>query len=111
MTKQILKSIDDLEARRRELDRQIRAAKRAEKKAALEALSAAQQHLGVEVAEAVGADSLDAVKRLRVALMSGQMQGWLRQQVGSGSQGINEAGAASSGATGNVVGGGHDAVA
>lgn len=111
MNSKTSKSISDMEAQRRELDRQIRAAKRAEKKAALEALLAAQQHLGAEVAEAVGADSIDAVKRLREALMSGQMQGWLRQQIGSGSQDINEPGARSSSATENVTGGGHDAVA
>lgn len=83
MTKQIPQNIDDLEAQRRELDRQIRAAKRAQNKAAAAALMSAQQTLGVDLARAAGAVNLEGVELLRGALMSGQKVSWLRREIGT----------------------------
>ena|SRR5690625_567443 len=78
-------NIADMEAKRRELDRKIRAAKRAEAKAAKAALLSERQALGVWLAESVGADSIESVHRLRVALESGQVQRYLCQEIGTGS--------------------------
>lgn len=75
------KNISDMEAQRRELDRQIRAAKRAKKKAAAEALLSARQRVGVDLAVAVGADTPETVESLRQALMADRMQAWLREQI------------------------------
>lgn len=77
-------NIGEMEARRRELDRQIRAAKRAKKKAEVLALTTAQQALGVDLTRALGADSVDAVERLRKVLMSGQVLAFLQQQFATG---------------------------
>lgn len=79
------KNISDMEAQRRELDRQIRAAKRAKKKAAEQAMLSARQKVGVDLAVAVGADSPETVEALRQTLMSDTIQAWLRQQLSPGS--------------------------
>lgn len=68
------KTIADMEARRRKLDREIRSAKRAEAKRQREALLSARQALGVWLSESVGADTLEAVGLLREALSTGQVQ-------------------------------------
>lgn len=79
------KTISDMESQRRELDRQIRAAKRAEKKAADEALLAARRDLGVRLTMAIGADDLDEIAALSAALEQDAMQNLLRQQIAQSS--------------------------
>ena len=101
------KNISDMEAQRRELDRQIRAAKRAKKKAAAEALQSARQRVGVDLAVAVGADSPETVEALRQALMSDRMQAWLRQQISPGSSDGPVPGAAQVGDIDRAKGGDH----
>ncbi|MDN5698717.1 MAG: hypothetical protein L0G85_00195 [Kocuria sp.] len=107
MTKQILKNIDELEAQRRELDQQIRAAKRAKKKAAAAALMSALQTLGVDLAGAAGADNIESVELLREALMSDQMQAWLRHQIGTESSDVPVPGMGLAEAIDSTGGGGH----
>ena len=75
------KKIADMEAQRRKLDREIKAAKRAEAAAAKQALLSARQALGVWLAESVGADTPEAVTRLREALSIGQVQAHLAAKV------------------------------
>lgn len=75
------KKIADMEAQRRKLDREIKAAKRAEAAAAKEALLSARQSLGVWLAEYVGADTPEAVARLREALSTGQVRAHLAAKV------------------------------
>ncbi len=75
------KKIADMEAQRRKLDREIKAAKRAEAKRQRDALLSARQALGVWLAESVGADTPEAVTRLREALSTGQVQGHLAAKV------------------------------
>lgn len=75
------KKIADMEAQRRMLDREIKAAKRAEVKRQREALLSARQSLGVWLAESVGADTPEAVARLREALSTGQVQEHLAAKV------------------------------
>lgn len=75
------KTISDMEGQRRELDRQIRAAKRAEAKAATAALLSARQDLGVWLTETAGADTIDSVERLRRVLDSEQIRTHLREQI------------------------------
>lgn len=105
------KNIDDMEAQRRELDRQIRAAKRAKKKAEGMALSSAQQALGVDVTRALGADTVEAVERLRKVLMSGQIKSFLQQQLTTGVADRSALDAQSAGADNAARGGGPHAVA
>jgi len=83
-------NIEQMEAKRRELDRKIRAAKRVEAKAAKEALLSERHALGVWLAESVDADSIESVQLLRVALESGQIQRHLRQEVGTDSPDSSE---------------------
>ena len=111
MTKKMLKNIDELEAERRELDRQIRAAKRAKKKAAAEALLSARQSVGVDLAVAVGADTPETVESLRQALMADRMQAWLRQQIVTESSVIAVPGTSPVEDIDTIDGGGRDAVA
>lgn len=85
MTRNRNTNINVMVAQRRELDRQIRAAKRAEAKAAKEALLSARNDLGVWLTKAVGADTIDDIAALRSALDSGQIQRHLRTEVGTGS--------------------------
>ena len=75
------KKIAEMEAQRRKLDREIKAAKRAEAKRQREALLSARQALGVWLAESVGADTQEAVARLREALSTGQVQRYLAEKV------------------------------
>lgn len=91
MTSNRNKNINDMVAQRRELDRQIRAAKRAEAKAAKEALLSARHDLGVWLTKAVGADTIDDIAALRSALGSGQIQHHLRTEVGTGSPDTGQA--------------------
>lgn len=79
------KNIADMEAQRRELDRQIKAAKRAEKRATEAALLSARERLGVELSMSVGADTLEVVGRLDRALKTGQIQEYLRERIADGS--------------------------
>jgi len=74
-------NIEKLEAERRRLDREIRAAKRAAAKKEKEALLSAQHSLGVSLAEAVGADTPEQVEWLREALISGQPSERLRERI------------------------------
>lgn len=74
-------NITSLESQRRELDRQIRAAKRAEKKAADAALMSARQDLGVWLTNEVSADNLDKIARLRSALEQDNLRSHLRAQI------------------------------
>lgn len=74
-------NITSLESQRRELDRQIRAAKRAEKKAADAALMSARQDLGVWLTNEVSADNLDKIARLRSALEQDNLRSHLQQQI------------------------------
>lgn len=75
------KNIAEMEAKRRELDREIKAAKRAEAKRRREELLSARQALGVWLAEAVNADTVDAVARLREALDTDQVRAHLAGKV------------------------------
>ncbi|TWP33541.1 hypothetical protein [Leekyejoonella antrihumi] len=81
MSKNNARTVEQMEIKRRELDRQIRAAKRAESKAAKEALLAARQELGVWLTKSVGADDAEAVQTLRATLESGQIQALLRERI------------------------------
>lgn len=107
MTKQTNTSITAMEAQRRELDRRIRAAKRAVQKAGEQALLSARHDLGVEVTTAAGADNLEAVERLRRALMSGQMIGSMKEQIDTGSLDNSATGDASAEVAQVADGGGH----
>ncbi|MGO1563136.1 MAG: hypothetical protein ACTHW7_15075 [Actinomycetaceae bacterium] len=91
MTRNRNTNINDMVAQRRELDRQIRAAKRAEAKAAKEARLFARQDLGVWLTEAVGADSIEDIEALRSALDSGQIRRHLRTEIGTGSPDTGQA--------------------
>lgn len=62
------KTAAELKAERAELNRQIRAAERAEKKAAEQALLDAQHALGEWLAESLEAATPEAVERLRAAV-------------------------------------------
>lgn len=104
-------NIADMEAQRRELDRQIRAAKRAKKKAEAQALTSAQQALGVDVTRSLGADTVDSVQRLRAVLMSGQVMAFLRQQLTPEVADSSVLGTQSAGADDAARGGGQHAVA
>lgn len=90
MSKKNIESIDEMVAQRRELDRRIRAKKRADAKAAKAALLSERQALGVWLSETVGADSIESVQLLRVALESGQIQHHLRAEIGTGSVEIDD---------------------
>ncbi|ACU86370.1 hypothetical protein Bfae_25910 [Brachybacterium faecium DSM 4810] len=65
-----LTRIQQMEAQRRELDRQIRAAKRAAQKAEKKAIQDARENLGIDLAEAVEADTLELIQRLRTVILS-----------------------------------------
>lgn len=65
-----LTRIQQMEAQRRELDRQIRAAKRAAQKAEKKAIQDARESLGIELAEAVGADTLELIQHLRTVVLA-----------------------------------------
>lgn len=84
------KNIEQMEAKRRELDREIRAAKRAEAKAEKAALLSARQTLGVRLAKAVGADTIEAVELLQAALESGQVRRHLCREIGTESSDTSE---------------------
>lgn len=58
------KDIERMEAERRRLDREIRAAKRAKAKAEQQALLSERHHLGVKLSEAVGADTVEKIHTL-----------------------------------------------
>lgn len=75
------KKIADMEAQRRKLDREIRSAKRAEAAAAKQALLSARQALGVWLTESVGADTTEAVERLRAALDTDEVRAHLASKV------------------------------
>lgn len=77
------KTIEVMKAERRRLDREIRAAKRAEIKAAKEALLSERRSLGVWLSESVGADSVESVKALKTALGSYKVQANLAAQIGT----------------------------
>lgn len=83
MTSNRNKNIDGMVAQRRELDRQIRAAKRAEAKAVKEALRFERQALGVWLAESVGAVTIEDVRMLRAALEFGQVRHLLHEALGA----------------------------
>lgn len=68
------KTPTDLDATVADLTAQLRAARRAARTARREALLAARQDLGVWLAEAAGADTPEAVARLRDALDPGQLR-------------------------------------
>ncbi|MBK0332050.1 hypothetical protein I8D64_11635 [Brachybacterium sp. MASK1Z-5] len=75
--------IEQMEARRRELDRQIRAAKREADRAAKKAVEDARHALGEELALATGADTVELIERLRTVLMSGQTLVGIRRAIGT----------------------------
>ncbi|WP_271394671.1 hypothetical protein [Neomicrococcus lactis] len=89
MNKKIAQNITAMEAQRRELDRQIRAAKRAEKKAADEALVSARQRFSLNLTTAVSADSVEAISRLEKVLMSGPILDLLRRELAVDSEDID----------------------
>lgn len=91
------KSVEKMQAERRELDRRIRAAKRAEKKAAEEALLSERQALGVWLAESVGADTIEDVQTLRTEVESGQVHHLLRNALGAQSSDTEPAASAAAG--------------
>lgn len=62
------KTVEEMQQQRRELDREIRAAKRAEAKAVKEAKVSAQQRLGAWLAEFADADTAEAVEAIQQAL-------------------------------------------
>lgn len=74
-------SLEKMEAKRRRLDREIRAAKRAKAKAEAQALVSARQSLGVWLSESVGADTAEAVQRLKLALDKDQVRNHLARQI------------------------------
>lgn len=74
-------SLEQMQVKRRQLDREIRAAKRAKAKAEAQALVSARQSLGVWLSESVGADTEEAVQRLKLALDSDQVRKHLAWQI------------------------------
>lgn len=84
------KTIEEMQAARRELDRKIKAAQRAEIKVAKAALLSERQALGVWLAESAGADTLELVQRLRTALSAGHIPAQLRQQIAPESSDSND---------------------
>lgn len=64
MSQKKTKTVEEMKAERRALDRAIRAAKRAEQKAAAEQLASAHRLLGEWVATLCGADTAEAVATL-----------------------------------------------
>lgn len=64
------KSIEELKAERREIDRRIKAQIRAEQRQRQEALLSARQDLGLWLTEAVGADTVEQVEQVREYLGS-----------------------------------------
>ena len=84
-------TIEDLKKQRRDTDRQIRALLRAQERAREEALVSAQQALGKQLSDAVGADSPEAVSALFAVCSDGQFVDRLRQQVAS-ARGADDAG-------------------
>lgn len=73
--------LEQMEKQRARLNAEIRATKRAEAKRHREAVLASRQALGVWLAESVGADTPEAVARLRGALSTGQVQEHLAAKV------------------------------
>lgn len=97
MSTKSTRTVEKMQAERRELDRRIRAAKRAEKKAAEEALLSKRQALGVWLAESVGADTIEDVKTLRTEVESGQVHHLLRNALGAQSSDTEPAASAAAG--------------
>lgn len=77
------KTIEQMKAHRRELDRKIKAAQRAEAKRQREELAAAKLALGERLAERFGADSVDSVNALFERVVSGDV---LPATVGGGGE-------------------------
>lgn len=75
------KNVATMEAERRELDRQIRAAKRAEAKAAKEQFLSACRSLGEWLASVVGTETPAEVARLRELLGQGDTIATLQQRL------------------------------
>lgn len=67
------KTIEQMKSHRRELDRKIKAAQRAEAKRQREELAAAKLALGERLAERFGADSVDSVNVLLEQVVSGNL--------------------------------------
>lgn len=103
-----IKTIAQIQAERRELDRSIRAAKRSGHKAGEDELIYLASLLGAWLAESVGADSIEALAKLRAALESEQIQQHLRQQLLVDSSNMSEAGDHHDPVSGEVEGGGID---
>ena len=78
-------TIEKMEAQRRTLDSKIRAAKRAAEAKEREAFLSARQALGVWLAGAVGADTLEGVERLREVLGVTEIHEYLVSRMASDS--------------------------
>nr|VDG61814.1 Uncharacterised protein [Streptococcus thermophilus] len=77
------KTVEEMKQQRRELDRKIRAAKRAEAKAAKEAKVSAQQRLGAWLAGFADADTAEDVEAIQQALETEQGRRALAGLVGA----------------------------
>ena len=77
------KTVEEMKQQRRELDRKIRAAKRAEVKAAKEAKVSAQQRLGAWLAKFAGADTAEDVEAIQQALDTEQGRQVLGRLIGA----------------------------
>lgn len=84
MSRKHSKNIAGMEAQRRELDREIRAAKRAEAKAAKERLLSERRNLGEWLAGAVGAERPEEVRRLRELLAEDDLIADLQRRLRAG---------------------------
>lgn len=74
--------LEQMEKQRARLNAEIRATKRAEAKRRREVVLASRQALGVWLADAVGADTPEAVARLRDALDTDQVREYIAKRLG-----------------------------
>ncbi len=74
--------LEQMEKQRARLNAEIRATKRAEAKRHREAVLASRQALGVWLADAVSADTPEAVARLREALDTDQVREYIAKRLG-----------------------------
>ncbi|GAA1150101.1 hypothetical protein [Nesterenkonia lutea] len=72
-----------MEEKRRKLDREIRAAKRAQVKQEKEALLSSRQDLGVWLAVSVGAERPETVELLKLALDADRVRQHLAREIGT----------------------------
>lgn len=123
MSRKSTMTIDQMQAERRELDRTIRAAQRAEAKAAKEAFLSECHSLGERISRALGVSTLEEVRALRELLQDDDVVTDLQRRLqattsdtadassditATDSSDISEPLAAATPESDDVAGGGHD---